>query len=182
MADDPETDTDDLVEGDPVDEVEDETDEAIPGRDDTDETDDDEPAAASTDDASTDTTSKGAAAKTGPVVRKKVVSKRVTPKGGARPATTTSTSPRSAKAKAEAITADDDESFESPRYTPPVSRADAQLPSPWWVPALMFGFLIIGALVIMLNYMGAFGDAENYRLIIGLGLILAGIITATQYR
>ena len=46
----------------------------------------------------------------------------------------------------------------------------------------MFAFLIIGALVIMLNYMCVFGDAENIRLIIGLGLILAGIITATQYR
>lgn len=179
MADDPETDTDDLVEGDPVDDVEDDTVEASPIEDGTDETD--ESAAASNDDPSADTTSKGAA-KAAPVVRKKVVSKRVTPKGGARPAATTSASPRSAKAKAEAITADDDESFESPRYTPPVSRADAQLPSPWWVPALMFGFLVIGALVIMLNYMGAFGDAENYRLIIGLGLILAGIITATQYR
>lgn len=125
-----------------------------------------------------------------PAVRRKVVSKRVTPKGGVRPGTSPNATGPATKATAAASAAkgkrakhDDDEeiSFSSGRYTPPSSSKDL-LPSPWWVPALMFGFLIVGALVIMLNYMGAFGDAENYRLIIGLGLILAGIITATQYR
>jgi hypothetical protein len=46
----------------------------------------------------------------------------------------------------------------------------------------MFGLLIIGALIIMSNYMGVFGDASNVRLVIGLGFILGGIVTATQYR
>ena len=73
-------------------------------------------------------------------------------------------------------------SFSSGRYTPPGTGSKAQLPSPWWVPAMMFAFLILGALLIMLNYMEVFGDAENVRLIIGLALILAGIVTATQYR
>lgn len=115
-----------------------------------------------------------------PVARKKVVSKRVTPKGGGRAAGASSTA---ASTRSKRTEDDDDEaSFSSARYTPPSTRPGAQLPSPWWVPALMFGFLIVGALVIMLNYMGVFGDAENIRLIIGLGLILAGIITATQYR
>lgn len=118
------------------------------------------------------------AAKTTPVARKKVVSKRVTPKGGARPAASTATS-RSVKKKTDD---DDDVSFSSGRYTPPSTTPGAMLPSPWWVPALMFGLLILGALVIMLNYMGVFGEAENYRLIIGLVFILGGIITATQYR
>jgi hypothetical protein len=40
----------------------------------------------------------------------------------------------------------------------------------------------LGGLTIMLNYMGAFGEPDNTRLVLGLGLILGGIITATQYR
>ncbi len=114
-----------------------------------------------------------------PVARKKVVSKRVTPKGGSRSAGSSSTAASTRSKRGED---GDDVSFSSGRYTPPSSRSNAQLPSPWWVPALMFAFLVVGALVIMLNYMVVFGDAENIRLIIGLALILAGIITATQYR
>ena len=69
------------------------------------------------------------------------------------------------------------------RTTPPtVDAAKIKGPSPWWVPALMFGLMIVGAAVIMANYMGAFGDPDNVRLVIGLVLILGGIITATQYR
>ena len=56
------------------------------------------------------------------------------------------------------------------------------MPSPWWVPAIMWALLAIGVLVIMLNYMGVFGDPANIRLVIGLACILGGIITATQYR
>ena len=137
----------------------------------------DEPKAADEADG-TEKAEKAPAAKTTPVARKKVVSKRVTPKGGGRPTVSTATN-RTVKKKGD----DDEEiSFSSGRYTPPSNAPGAQLPSPWWVPALMFGLLILGALVIMLNYMGVFGDAENYRLIIGLVLILGGIITATQYR
>ena len=47
---------------------------------------------------------------------------------------------------------------------------------------LKLGLMIVGAAVIMANYMGAFGDPDNVRLVIGLVLILGGIITATQYR
>ena len=46
----------------------------------------------------------------------------------------------------------------------------------------MFALIIVGALVIILNYVGLLGDVSNIKLVIGLGLILAGIITATQYR
>ena len=50
-----------------------------------------------------------------------------------------------------------------------------------WVPVLMFALLGIGTLLILLNYSNAFWDTSNFYLIVGLGLILSGIITATQY-
>lgn len=54
--------------------------------------------------------------------------------------------------------------------------------SPTWVPVLMFALLIGGALLIILNYMGWVpGDTSNWYLLGGLGLILAGIVTATQF-
>ncbi len=118
------------------------------------------------------------------VVRKKVTSKRVTPKGATQGAKVTS-SPVSGKARSTTSAgADEDDEHEpgfSKRYTPPKATY-AQGPSPWWVPTLMFGLLIVGALVIMLNYMQVFGDPANIRLVIGLAFILGGIITATQYR
>jgi hypothetical protein len=131
--------------------------------------DDDRPAAGGT-------TTGGAAGST-PVVRRKVVSKRVTPKGG--PQGKGGATRGSTAARAHAPEGDDAEY--STRYTPPTAKY-AQGPSPWWVPALMFGLLIIGALVIILNYAGVFGDADNIRLVVGLGFILGGIITATQLR
>lgn len=71
----------------------------------------------------------------------------------------------------------------SPRYTPPSLRAD-QMPSPRWVPVLMFTLLGLGVLVILLNYVDVIlpGATSNGYLLLGLGLILGGIITATQYR
>ena len=54
--------------------------------------------------------------------------------------------------------------------------------SPRWVPVLMFTFLGIGTLVIFLNYLGLLpGATDNKYLLVGLGSILAGIITATQF-
>ena len=54
--------------------------------------------------------------------------------------------------------------------------------SPTWVPATMFALLGIGALMIILNYVSLLpGDTSNWYLLGGLGLILAGIITATQW-
>lgn len=51
-----------------------------------------------------------------------------------------------------------------------------------WVPVLMFGLLIAGALVIIFNYMGWVpGGVSNWYLLGGLGLILGGIVTATQF-
>jgi hypothetical protein len=70
----------------------------------------------------------------------------------------------------------------SSRYTPPVNRK-IDMPSPQWVPVLMFALLGLGILVIILNYVSLMpGDVSNWYLFLGLVLILGGIITATQYR
>jgi hypothetical protein len=89
--------------------------------------------------------------------KRRVEGGRVTPKGGATP-------PPSA------------------RYTPPEIRKQ-DLPSPMWVPVLMFTLLGIGVVMIVLNYMGLLpGATTNWYLLGGLGFVLGGIITATQYR
>jgi hypothetical protein len=67
----------------------------------------------------------------------------------------------------------------SGRYTPPIPR-DVKV-SPMWVPILMFVFLGLGTLLILLNYTGVIWNTSNWILLGGLGLILAGIVTATQY-
>ncbi len=70
----------------------------------------------------------------------------------------------------------------SRRYTPPVSSA-SQLPSPTWVPVLMFLFFGLGFFSIFLNYTETLpGSPSGWWLIGGLGGILGGIITATQLR
>jgi hypothetical protein len=70
------------------------------------------------------------------------------------------------------------------RYTPPTPKLEK--PSPLWVPVLMFALLIAGATMIVLNYLGvlptASGEASNWWLLGGLGLISLGFVTATQYR
>jgi hypothetical protein len=69
----------------------------------------------------------------------------------------------------------------SSRYTPPVPKYEKV--SPPWVPVLMFALLGLGALVILVNYLGVLpGGTENWYLVVGLVLILAGIGVATQYR
>lgn len=73
--------------------------------------------------------------------------------------------------------------IESKRYTPPGVKSSHLPPSPTWVPVLMFVLLGIGSLVIVLNYMGVLpGETKQMYTFGGLGLILGGIITATQYR
>ena len=69
----------------------------------------------------------------------------------------------------------------SSRYTPPTPKS-AKV-SPPWVPVLMFALLILGGVLILLNYLALLpGATSNWYLFGGLGLILAGILTATQYR
>jgi hypothetical protein len=78
--------------------------------------------------------------------------------------------------------AHEDSAESSGRYTPPtVNKAD--LPSPMWVPILMFALLAGGALVIVCNYLGVLpSGTDNKYLLVGLVGILGGIVTATQYR
>lgn len=91
---------------------------------------------------------------------------RVTPKGGA---SSRSSPPPSA------------------RYTPPVPRE--MKVSPTWIPVLMGVLLALGTAVILLNYVTLLptwgflpDDTSNVWLLVGLGLILAGIVVATQWR
>lgn len=67
----------------------------------------------------------------------------------------------------------------SARYTPPVPRE--QKVSPFWVPVLMFACLGVGIVIIITNYVNVLpGGTSNLYLLVGLGLITAGFITATQ--
>jgi hypothetical protein len=73
-----------------------------------------------------------------------------------------------------------DAGIASGRYTPPIPRE--QKVSPIWVPILMFTLLGLGVVVIVLNYVGLLpGDTSNGYLLLGLGLITAGFIAATNY-
>ncbi len=118
------------------------------------------------------------------VTRRTVASRRVTPKGGPAAAKATK-GDKDAPPAAESKARDAKKTEAARRTTPPTPARGATYdkgPSPWWVPAIMFTLLIAGALVIMANYMGVFGDPSNVYLVVGLGAILGGIITATQYR
>ena len=97
---------------------------------------------------------------TKPPPKRKVKGGRVTPKGGP-----------TAAPRPDA----------SSRYTPPVPKAH-KVSAPW-VPVLMFTLLALGLVIIFLNYLGVLpGETKNSYLLIGLGFILGGIMTATQYR
>ena len=52
--------------------------------------------------------------------------------------------------------------------------------SPRWVPVLMMVLFVLGALAIMLRYI-VFQDS-NLPVLIGLGLLLGGLYTATKWR
>jgi hypothetical protein len=102
---------------------------------------------------------------------------RVTPKGGA-PARS-ATAKAAAKGDPKATSARTTPSATS-RYTPPVPSEYKV--SPRWVPILMFSLLGAGMAMIICNYLGLVpGGTSNLYLLGGLGLILGGIITATQY-
>ena len=97
---------------------------------------------------------------------------RVTPKGGVQSGS------RHAISKGHAA---EGPANESKRYTAPVPQEFKV--SPTWVPVLMFALLGLGALIIFLNYLGLVpgGETDNLYLLLGLGLVLGGIVTATQF-
>ncbi|MGH9065076.1 MAG: cell division protein CrgA [Acidimicrobiales bacterium] len=69
----------------------------------------------------------------------------------------------------------------SGRYTPPIPRSKKS--SPVWVPVLLLSLLVLGILVIIVNYLAVLpGGASNWYLLVGLALICAGFVVATQYR
>ena len=62
-------------------------------------------------------------------------------------------------------------------------KAPAHAPSPTWVPILMAVLFAVGAIIIFANYLSWLpGSPDTLWLFVGLGGILGGIITATQYR
>ena len=108
----------------------------------------------------------------------------MTPKAGAADPrkVPTAGSPQVARVQSSRSAASDGSVAASSRYTPPVP-AKVKGPSPVWIPVLLFGLLIVGALLIMLNYMQLLpGAPKNLYLLLGLGSILGGIMVATQYR
>ncbi len=67
------------------------------------------------------------------------------------------------------------------RYTPPAPKNLP--PSPLWVPAAMFSLLLIGTIVIVVNYLGMLpGGAQNGYLVLGIVEITLGFTIATRYR
>lgn len=66
----------------------------------------------------------------------------------------------------------------SRRYTPPVPEEMKH--SPPWIPWLMLGLLILGAVLIILRNMVFSGN--NLLTLLGLGCILGGLFTATKWR
>ena len=56
--------------------------------------------------------------------------------------------------------------YESGRYTAPIPRSQKE--SPPWVPALMLGLLLLGALLIMLRYL--VWDDTNVPMVLGHGV------------
>ena len=68
----------------------------------------------------------------------------------------------------------------SSRYTPPIPQFVKQ--SPRWVPVLMFTLFVLGAIIILLYYLGAVpGGRSNLYLVAGLACVLGGLYTATKY-
>jgi hypothetical protein len=69
----------------------------------------------------------------------------------------------------------------STRYTPPTAQSLRE--SPPWVPVLMLTLLGLGALVILLYYLGFVpGGRSNWYLFSGLVCMLGGLFTATKWR
>lgn len=66
----------------------------------------------------------------------------------------------------------------SSRYTPPVPQSAKE--SPPWLPALMLGLFVVGALAIMARYL-VFPDS-NWPMVVGLVCLLGGLFTATKWR
>jgi hypothetical protein len=66
------------------------------------------------------------------------------------------------------------------RYTPPIPKEQRQ--SPRWFPGVLLGFLVLGLLTIVLNYVNVLpGGTNNWYLISGIVFIVVGLFMATFY-
>jgi Cell division protein CrgA len=72
------------------------------------------------------------------------------------------------------------EARQSGRYTAPTPQSAKQSPR-WWAPVFL-GLLVLGVLVILLNYLSVFGHPSGWGLLVGLVIIAAGFVMATRYR
>ncbi len=69
----------------------------------------------------------------------------------------------------------------SGRYTPPIPREVKR--SPRWYPWMLLGLLVLGVLIILLNYIDALPKSPaNWYTLAGFLSILAGALLATRYR
>lgn len=69
----------------------------------------------------------------------------------------------------------------SGRYTPPIPR-NVKV-SPKWMGPLILALLVLGALMIVLNYFNVLpAGPSNWYLVGGIVLIAGGFVVATQYR
>lgn len=73
----------------------------------------------------------------------------------------------------------------SGRYTKPAERTQvaAAMPTKPWVPWVMFALLILGGLLIVLNYVDVLPNSpSNWYLLGGIVAITGGFVAATQLR
>ena len=67
------------------------------------------------------------------------------------------------------------------RYTPPIPRSVKR--SPKWMGPFILGLLVLGTLMIVLNYFDVLPSSPtNWYLLGGIMLIAGGFVVATQYR
>ncbi len=68
-------------------------------------------------------------------------------------------------------------------YAPPPTKPKPK-PSPRWYGYLVLGLIVLGVLIIVLNYANFLlpGGTQQYWLWIGLGVIAAGFIASTRWR
>ena len=69
---------------------------------------------------------------------------------------------------------------QSGRYTPPIPKERRH--SPAWFGVALLAFLVLGLLLIVLNYVGVLpSGTHNYYLIAGIVAIVVGLVMATFY-
>ncbi len=101
---------------------------------------------------------------------------RVTPKG-TRPSDRSAGPAAKRSSGGDSGTGSDDE-YATGRYTAPIPASMRE--SPPWIPALMLGLLILGAILIILRNLVFTGN--NWLTLLGLASILGGLYTATKWR